>query len=366
MPRALRSLQGAEVTRPRDFRRLRVSTVERLTEDAVAVTFEVPDSLAEEFSYLPGQHVTVKTDLDGVDVRRSYSICSNANEGRLRIGIKQLPGGAFSTFATTRLAPGDELHVMPPVGEFTTIPRPVHYGAVAAGSGITPVLSLLATFLESEPGCRFSVIFGNRGADSVMFLDELEGLKDRYPERLQIIHVLSREQAISPLLSGRLDEERLVELLERVVAPARPEEWFLCGPFEVVTAARRLLERRGTSPELIHDELFFAGPLDLSTLPPEPLDDEGTVRLSLTLDGRETNARMRPETSILDAALRVRPELPYSCKGGMCASCKARLVAGEVAMDKNWALIEAEVQAGFVLTCQAHPLTDYVEVDFDV
>ena len=352
--------------RPREFRRLRVAAVERLTDDAVAVTFEMPGHLAREFSYLPGQHVTVKADLDGVDVRRSYSICSNANGGRLRIGIKQLPGGTFSTFATTRLAPGDELEVMAPVGEFTAIPRPVHYGAVAAGSGITPVLSLVSTFLESEPDCRFSVIFGNRGADSVMFLDELEGLKDRYPDRLQIVHVLSREQALSPLLSGRLDEERLVELLDKVVAPARPEEWFLCGPFEVVAAARRVLEARGTASELIHDELFFAGPLDLSTLPPEPMDEEGAVQLSFTLDGRVTSARMRPETSILDAALRVRPELPYSCKGGMCASCKARLVTGQVHMDKNWALIDSEVQAGYVLTCQAHPLTDSVEVDFDV
>lgn len=353
-------------TRPRDFRRLRVAAIARLTDDAVAVTFDVPADLAEEFSYLPGQHVTVKTDLDGVDVRRSYSICSNANQGRLRIGIKQLPGGAFSTFATSRLATGDELEVMAPVGEFTTIPRPVHYGAIAVGSGITPVLSLLATFLESEPGCRCSVIFGNRGADSVMFLDELEGLKDRYPDRLQIIHVLTREQAITPLLSGRLDEERLVELLERVIAPARPEEWFLCGPFDVVVAARRLLEDRGIPTELIHDELFFAGPLDLNTLPPEPGDEKGTVRLTFTLDGRETSARMRPETSILDAALRVRPELPYSCKGGMCASCKARIVEGQVRMDKNWALVDAEVQAGYVLTCQAHPLSDAVEVDFDV
>ncbi len=200
-------------------------------------------------------------------------------------GSSSFPGGAFSTFATTRLAPGDELDVMAPVGEFTAIPRPVHYGAVTAGSGITPVLSLVSTFLESEPGCRFSVIFGNRGADSVMFLDELEGLKDRYPDRLQIIHVLTREQALSPLLSGRLDEERLIELLEKLVAPARPEEWFLCGPFEVVTAARRVLEGRGIASELIHDELFFAGPLDLSTLPPEPTDEEGTVRLSFTLDG---------------------------------------------------------------------------------
>jgi ring-1,2-phenylacetyl-CoA epoxidase subunit PaaE len=350
----------------RAFHRLRVAEIERLTDEAVAVTFEVPPTLSDTFSYLPGQHVTVKTDLEGVDVRRSYSICANANSGTLRIGIKQLPGGSFSTFATTRLQPGDELEVMPPVGEFTTTPRPIHYGAIAAGSGITPVLSLVSTFLEAEPGCRFTVIFGNREAGTVMFLDELEGLKDRYPERLQIIHVLSREQALSPLFSGRLDEARLSELLDRVVAPARPEEWFLCGPFEMVGSARKLLEARDLDPSRIHDELFFAGPLDLNTLPAEPLAAEGSVALTFTLDGRETKTRMRPDASILDSALRVRPELPFSCKGGMCASCKARLIEGEVRMDKNWALIDSEVDAGFVLTCQSHPLTEAVTVDFDV
>ena len=350
----------------RDFHRLRIAEIERLTDDAVAVTFAVPDELTEDFSYLPGQHVTVRADLDGVDVRRSYSICANANEQSLRIGVKELPGGSFSTYLNTKLRVGDELLVMAPVGEFTTGLRPTHYGAITAGSGITPVLSLVSTFLESEPGCRFTVIFGNRGADSVMFLEELEGLKNRYPGRLQLIHVLTREQGITERFSGRLDEERLNYLLDRVIAPAKPEEWFLCGPFEVVQTARRLLEGRGTPAELIHDELFFAGPLDPATLPPEPADEAGTVALTLTLEGRETRTRMRPDTSVLDAALRVRPELPYSCKGGMCASCKARLVSGEVAMDKNWALIDSEVAAGYVLTCQAHPKTGSVEVDFDV
>jgi len=348
------------------FHPLRVIEVTPLTDDSVAVTFDVPDQLRREFAYQAGQHVTVKADVDGSDVRRSYSICANANDGKLRVGIKRLPGGAFSTWATSHLVAGADVEVMPPVGEFTVEARPIHYGAVAAGSGITPVLSLVSTTLESEPGCRWTVIFGNRSADSVMFLDELEGLKDRYPERLQLIHILSREQGITPLFSGRIDREKLAELLDRVVAPAAPEEWFLCGPFEMVMAARAELEERGLSPELIRDELFFAGPLDLSTLPPEPEGEEGSVLLTLTLDGRSTTTRMRPEVAILDAALRVRGELPYSCKGGMCASCKARVVEGEVKMEKNWALVENEVAAGYVLTCQSHPLTDAVVVDYDV
>ena len=348
------------------FYPLRVVEVAPLTEDSVAVTFDVPDDLRNVFRYQAGQHVTIKAEIDGADVRRSYSICSNANQGKLRVGIKQLPGGAFSTWATSRLQAGELLEVMPPVGEFTVDPRPVHYGSVAAGSGITPVLSLLSTTLESEPGCRWTLIFGNRGAPSVMFLEELEGLKDRYPERLQIIHVLSREQTTAPLFSGRIDIVKLESLLDQVVAPAFPEEWFLCGPFELVGNARRVLEGRGIDPQLIHDELFFAGPLDPSALPPEPEPGEGTVRLTLTLDGRSTTTRMRPEVAILDAALRVRNELPYSCKGGMCASCKARLVEGEVKMDKNWALVEHELAAGFILTCQSHPLTAEVTVDYDV
>jgi ring-1,2-phenylacetyl-CoA epoxidase subunit PaaE len=348
------------------FHRLRIIEVTPLTDDAVAVTFDVPEHLASTFSHLPGQHVTVRAEIDGADVRRSYSICANANQGKLRIGIKRLPGGAFSTWATKDMVAGIELDVMPPVGEFTVVPEPIHYCAIAAGSGITPVLSLVSTTLEAESACRWTLIFGNRSAETVMFLDELEGLKDRYPERLQLIHVLSREQTVMPLFSGRLDRAKVSELLDRVVAPATPDEWFLCGPFDMVMGARSVLEKRGITRERIHDELFFAGPLDLASLPPEPTDEEGTVALKIMLDGRITNTRMRPQTSVLDAALSVRRELPYSCKGGMCASCKARLVEGRVSMDKNWALVDHEVEAGYVLTCQSHPLTASLTVDYDV
>ena len=348
------------------FHRLRVTEVTPLTDDAVAVTLDVPEHLADTFSFLPGQHVTVRSQIDGADVRRSYSICANAKSGKLRIGVKRLPGGAFSTWATTSLMAGIELEVMPPVGDFTVVPEPVHYGAVAAGSGITPVLSLVSTTLEAEAGCRWTVIFGNRSADTVMFLDELEGLKDRYPDRLQLIHVLSREQAVMPLFSGRLDRQKVSQLLDRVVSPASPVEWFLCGPFEMVTDVRAALEERGFAPERVHDELFFAGPLDPSTLPPVPPGEEGTVALTVVLDGRVSSTRMRPESSVLDAALAVRRELPYSCKGGMCASCKARVIEGAVTMDKNWALVDYELAEGYVLTCQSHPITDSLTVDYDV
>lgn len=353
-----------------EFHPLRVSSVEPLTDDAVAITFEVPDDLADRFRYLPGQHVTVKADVDGADVRRSYSVCANANTGTLRVGVKRLDGGAFSTFATSRLATGDTLEVMPPVGEFTISPDPNnvhHYAAIVAGSGITPVLSLVSTTLQSEPRSRWSVILGNKGASSVMFLDELQGLKDRYPDRLQLIHVLSRELPDLDLFAGRINEAKLSELFDHLLDPATVDHWYLCGPFEMVTGARSVIEARGADPDSVHDELFFAGPIDPALRP--ILDDgevEGSVGLTVKVGGRVTETWMEPEMTVLDAAMRVRRELPFSCKGGMCATCKAKVVEGAVRMDKNYALVASEVEAGYVLTCQSHPTSDALAVDYDV
>ncbi len=350
------------------FHPLRVAEVRPETDDAVSVTFDVPADLADTYRYLPGQHVTLKADIDGEDVRRSYSICANANTGMLRVGIKRLHGGAFSTWATTRLAPGDVVEVMPPVGEFTVSPDPAvarHCAAIVAGSGITPVLSHVSTVLETEPHSRYTLVYGNRAAGTVMFLEELEGLKDRYPDRFQLVHVLSREGGSVPLFTGRLDAGKVTTLLDRVVDAASVDDWYLCGPFELVEAARDVIAGRGVDPTRIHDELFFAGPIDPTLLPPTPEDEVGTVALTFNLEGRTTATRMRPETTVLDAALAVRRELPYSCKGGMCASCKALVVTGEVRMDKNYALVDADLAAGFVLTCQAHPVTPELVVDFD-
>lgn len=351
-----------------EFHPLRVASVDPLTDDAVAVTFDVPPHLTDEFRYLPGQHVTIRAEIDGVDVRRSYSICANAHRGDLRVGIKRLEGGAFSTWATSKLAPGDLLDVMPPVGEFTIQPDPAarhHYAAVVAGSGITPVLSLVSTTLETEPSSRWTLIYGNRGANSIMFLDEVEGLKDRYPDRLHLIHVLSREQPELDLYAGRIDADKLERLFGTVIDFDSVDAWYLCGPFEMVTEARKLIEGKGVGSERVHDELFFAGPVDpAAVVPPETI--EGSVELRVTLGGRSTETRMDPEMSVLDAAIRVRRELPFSCKGGMCATCKARVIEGEVEMDKNYALVDSELEAGYVLTCQSHPRTDRLVVDYDV
>jgi ring-1,2-phenylacetyl-CoA epoxidase subunit PaaE len=351
-----------------EFHELRVTEVHPLTDDAVAVTFDVPPELATTFDYIPGQHVTVRAFLDDVDVRRSYSICAPAGSGKLRVGIKRLPGGAFSSVATAQLKAGDVLEVMPPVGEFTididpSTPRKAV--AIAAGSGITPVLSLISSSLENEPNSTWTLLYGNRTANAVMFLDELEGLKDRFHPRLQLFHILSREGSDVPLLSGRIDEEKIRTIHDRLLGTKEVDGWYLCGPYDMVMDARATLGSLGVDSSRIHDELFFAGPLDESVLPPEPPVGEGSIDLTVILDGRAVDTRMTAETSILDAALRVRSELPFSCKGGMCATCKGRIEEGEVEMDKNYALVDSEVEAGFVLTCQAHPTTDRVVVRYD-
>jgi ring-1,2-phenylacetyl-CoA epoxidase subunit PaaE len=324
--------------------------------------------LAEVYDHIPGQHVTVRNMVDDVDVRRSYSICTPAGSGKLRVGIKRLPGGAFSTYAIDQLEAGDMLEVMPPVGEFTIDIDPVKPRkavAIAAGSGITPVLSLISSSLELEPLSSWTLLYGNRTANSVMFLDELEGLKDRYHPRFQLFHILSREGSDVPLLSGRIDAQKIRTIHDRLLGRQEVDGWYLCGPFDLVMMARETLEELGVEGHKIHNELFFAGPLDTSTIPPEPPPGEGSVDLTVILDGRAVDTRMTPETSILDAALRVRSELPFSCKGGMCATCKGLIEEGEVRMDKNYALIDSEVEAGYVLTCQAHPITEKVVVRYD-
>ncbi len=350
------------------FHELAVTEVTSLTDDSVTVTFDVPPELEATFDYIPGQHVTVRKLLDGADVRRSYSICAPAGSGKLRVGIKKLPGGAFSTYATEQLKAGDVLEVMAPVGEFTIDidPRMRRRAvAIAAGSGITPVLSLLSTSLEREPNSSWTLVYGNRTANSVMFLDELEALKDRYHPRFQLFHILSREGSDVPLLSGRIDGAKIRIIHDHLLGAEEVDGWYVCGPYDMVMTARDTLAELGVPHDRIQDELFFAGPVDPSTLPPEPPVGEGSVDLTVILDGRAVETRMTPETSILDAALRVRSELPFSCKGGMCATCKGRIEEGQVRMDKNYALVDSEVEAGFVLTCQAHPTTDSVVVRYD-
>jgi ring-1,2-phenylacetyl-CoA epoxidase subunit PaaE len=345
--------------------------VERLTDDAVAVTFAVPDDLRATFDFNAGQHLTVRRMTDGVDVRRSYSISSTPAElkrtGRLRIGVKQVSGGAFSTYAQ-RLKEGQTVEVLPPLGHFTTAfdpGRSRHYAAVAAGSGITPVLSLVATALATEPESRFTLIFGNRYARSIMFADELADLKDRYPTRLHVVHVLSREPQDAELLSGRIDADRLDRLLRQLVPADTVDEWFLCGPYGMVVDAKTVLAARNVPDERIRTELFH---VEDSPAPQRALrveEESKGADVTILLDGRASTFTMRRDERVLDAALRVRSELPYACKGGVCSTCRAKVVKGEVTMARNFALEPDELAAGYVLTCQASPLTDQVEIDYD-
>lgn len=348
------------------YHRLRVAAVEPLTPEAVAVTLEVPDRLADRFFYLPGQHVTIRAEIDGRDVRRSYSIC--ANGGRLRVGVKRLPGGVFSTWAVTRLAAGMTLQVAPPVGEFTIHPDPGrarHYLAVAAGSGVTPVFSHLAAVLETEPASRFTLLYGNRETRTVMFLEELAGYKDRYPDRFHLIHFLSREPQPTELFSGRIGPGRLERLFSRVVDASSVDAWYLCGPRRMTDEVRSYLRERGVAAQDVHQELFYEG--ESPPPAPPPADADGLATVEFTLDGRASTALVDPDgPSILDHALAVRRELPFACKGGVCATCKASLREGEVRMDKNWALTAGEVERGLVLTCQAHPVSERVALDYDV
>lgn len=367
--------------RPR-FHRLAVAAVDRLTEDAVAITFAVPPGLRDAYAFLAGQHVTVRRAAsDGGEVAdhlsdstpRSYSICSTPAElvahGRFRIGVRQLPGGVFSTFASKALRAGDVLDVLPPLGHFTTAFDPARrrrYAAIAAGSGITPVLSLLATGLATEPESTFTLLYGNRYARSVMFADELADLKDRYPSRLHVAHVLSREQQEARLLSGRLDAERLGELFDSLVPVDQIDEWFLCGPYGMVIAGRDVLASRGVPASSIHIELFHVEDEPVSRRAEEAAAEDGAlVEVTILLDGRASTFPMRRHERVLDAALRFRAELPYACRGGVCSTCRARLVSGEVAMAANWALEPDELAGGYVLTCQSSPVSDRLVVDYD-
>lgn len=359
------------VARHAVFHPLPVREVRRLTEDAVTIAFDVPAELSADYRYTQGQHVAIVCPMAGDEVRRNYSICQSAASGTLQVAVKRLPGGVFSTWAHTELRPGDVLQVMTPVGRFFTPLDPnqaKRYVAVAAGSGITPVLSILATTLELEPASTFTLVYQNRTTSTIMFLEELEDLKDRYPDRLQLFHVLSREPQDVDLLHGRVDAAKLNRFLDTVLPPENVDEWFLCGPAAMIEEARSTLLERGVASGRIHRELFHSEPAPGREPRPSPTV-EGTDprhQVTIRLDGRTSSFPLAAgEGPILDAALRVRPDAPYACKEGVCGTCRARLVEGTVEMDHPDALEEDELASGVVLACQSHPTSDRVVLDFD-
>ncbi len=354
------------VARPRpQFHRLRVAAVERLTEDSAAITFDIPDELSELYAFRPGQSLTLRRDIDGVDERRTYSIAAPVGSPP-RIGVREVPGGLFSTWLVREVRPGDEVEVLPPQGAFTPdLDRPGRHLLIAAGSGITPMVSIAASVL-ADPRSRVWLLYGNRRTDTVMFAEDLADLKDAHPDRFVLAHVLSREPRDAELLSGRLDPERLRSLLTSLVPLHDVDDVWLCGPFEMVLSARELLTELGVPRERVHTELFF---VEDEPPPPAVHDDQAvegpSVEVTVILDGRETTLQMPRESPVLDAAQRVRPDLPFACKGGVCGTCRARVTSGQVHMRRNFALEEAEVAAGFVLTCQAMCDSESVTVDYD-
>lgn len=350
-----------------EFHKLSVASIDQITHESVRVTFDVPTGLELTYAHIPGQHVVVKASIGGETVRRSYSICSRAGSASLQVGIKHLPGGAFSSFANKELTVGDAIEVTPPTGEFTIETDPsnrAHYIAIVAGSGITPVLSMVESVLADEPDSRFTLIYGNKDGRSVMFLDDLDRLKNYNLHRFVVFNVLSRESNAVPILEGRLDEDKLVQLLTTVVDAASGTDWYLCGPVGMVEAARSVLGRGGVLQGNIHHELFYAG----GDAPPRvAVDDETGSTIKVTIDGRTSTLIVDPDGApILDHVLAVRPEAPFSCRSGACASCRALVTVGEVRMDKNWSLEEPEIAAGQILTCQSHPVSDTIELTYDI
>jgi ring-1,2-phenylacetyl-CoA epoxidase subunit PaaE len=346
------------------FHELPVARVDRLCADAVAVTFDIPPHLADTFAFRPGQYLTLRQDVGGAEERRSYSICAPADTPP-RIGVRRVENGLFSAHIVDELKPGDTLEVLPPQGKFTPDGTGGHHAFIVAGSGITPALSIMSTLL-SEKDTTVILLYGNRRTDTVMFADELADLKDRYPQRFQLVHVLSREPRDVELFSGRLDADRIAKLLDHVVPTSDVDHWWLCGPYGMLQDADVALAAHDVPRNRIHRELFY-----VDEPPPEPKrSGESTVegpvaRVTVLLDGRETTLDLPADTPILDAAQRVRADLPFACKGGVCGTCRARVTAGEVEMRRNYALEEHEVGAGFVLTCQALPLSAEVTVDYD-
>lgn len=360
------------------FHTLTVSDVRRLTDDAIEVSFTVPAELADDYAYLPGQYVALRVHLDGTEVRRSYSLCRPPTPVRdgatsLSVAVKRDEGGLFSTWAQTELRPGFQLDVMSPQGTFTSGLEELegtHVVGIAAGSGITPMMALARDLLTASDTTRFTLLYTNKSTSDVMFLEDLADLKDRYPTRLVLHHVLSREQRTAPVLSGRIDEERLRTILGALILPATVDEWFLCGPFALVDLCREVLADLGVPRERIRFELFTTGdaPAERGPRQVEVREGQKAYRIEINLDGVSSTVESPVDAheSVLNAALRVRPDTPFACSGGVCGTCRARVLEGSVTMTENYALEPDEIERGYVLTCQSHPTSDRLVVDYDV
>lgn len=352
------------------FHALRVRDVRKETDEATSIAFEVPDDLAGDFRFTPGQYLTLRAEIDGQDLRRPYSICSGLDEGELRVAVKRIPDGRFSGFANSGIHAGDSIEVMPPQGRFCLdfdADASRHYVGLAGGSGITPFMSIIKSVLEAEPNSQFTLFYGNRTVSGIIFRDELEDLKDRYLGRLRLFHVLSDEARDVDLLSGLMTEDKVSDLLGKLIDRDTVDCFLICGPGPMIEGCRNALKVLGIEDGRIKLELFGtpppqAGPrkkIDPSELGP-------SADVTVMLNGHKTEFKLPYNgEAVLDAALAQNLDLPFACKGGVCCTCKARLIEGEVDMDVNYGLEKEEIEAGYILTCQSHPKSEKLVVDYD-
>ncbi len=353
------------------FHPLRIKDIRKETSDCVSIAFDIPETLREQFAFQQGQNITIRANIDGEELRRSYSVCTAPHEQELRVAVKQVDQGKFSTYANTILQKGDVIEVMPPTGRFFTPLLPEqqkNYLAFAAGSGITPIISIIKATLHQEPQSHFTLVYGNRSRNSIIFFEELEGLKNKFLRRFTLINLLSRERTEVPVCFGKLNTAKLEEL-GKLIDYTRMDDIFICGPETMIFQAKDYLEALGTDKQKIHFELFAApGKTTKQPLSQVVVDDGGPKsRITVKSDGRTFDFSLPFDgEAILDAAIRQGADLPFACKGGVCCTCRAKLMEGEVHMEVNYGLEHEEIEQGFILTCQARPVTEKVVVDFDV
>ena len=355
------------------FHTLPIKNIQRETADCVSVEFAIPEALKENFQFKQGQSLTMRATINGEEVRRTYSICSSPLDNIVRVAIKKVDGGLFSSFANEQLKANDLLEVMQPIGKFyveLNATNKKNYLGIAAGSGITPLLSIIKTTLRTEPDSNFTLVYGNKSRSSIIFFEELEGLKNKYLQRFTLINILSRERTDAAINFGRINTEKLHEL-EKLVNFSSFDDAFICGPEEMIFATKDFLEAKGMEKKKIHFELFTTPEQKKKTIDnrQQTTHNQGPKsQITIKVDGRsfDFTIPLNSDTTLLDAALHEGADLPFACKGGVCCTCKAKLLEGEVSMDVHWGLEDDEVEQGYILTCQSHPKTEKVVVDFDV
>ncbi len=347
----------------KNFYNIAIKEIENETKDSVSLLFDIPGDLKETFKFIPGQFITIDAEVNGEKLRRDYSICSSANSDEVRIVVKAIDGGRFSNYANNHLKEGDKLKIAAPEGKFILEPDPDHkktYLAIAAGSGITPVFSMIQSVLETETESKFVLLYGNKSKEKTIFKDQLDALASEYGERFQIIYVFSK-QLSEGALAGRIDQDKINDLLKRTYSNLNFDSIFLCGPEAMIDQAEEVLVDNGISKENIHFELFTPSKKEENT----DMDYSGQAEITIILDEEEETFEMSKKEFILNAALKKNIDAPYSCQGGVCSSCLARVTEGKAVMIKNSVLSKEEVEEGFILTCQAHPVSSKITVDFD-